>query len=178
MFAAEGDVTGMRVNVLQTKSLLLSRSPARCSIQVNGETKEQVEKFKYLEVVFTSDGEFEEEIARRTGVASDVLRQLARSTVTKTEVSLKTKLSVFKSIFIPMFTYGHEWWMKLRTLVQVAEMGFLRRVAGLTRLDMRQGKPPTQTAPKAGVHVRPKRAQQQRKTIFKDLFDVDRMHSE
>ncbi|VDP39228.1 unnamed protein product, partial [Soboliphyme baturini] len=126
----------MRVNASKTKSLVLSCSPARCSLQINGEAVEQVEKFEYLGTVFTSDGKLEEEIDGRVGVASDVLRELARPTVTKAELSLKTKLSIFKSIFIPVLTYGHESWTvteKLQTRGQAAEMGFLRRVAGFIR---------------------------------------------
>ncbi|VDO94369.1 unnamed protein product [Soboliphyme baturini] len=109
------------------------------STDINGATVEQVDKFKYLGIVFTSDGKLEVEIDGRIGVASGVLRKLARSIVTKAELSLKTKLSMFKSIFIPILIYAHEsrtMTEKLRTRVQAAEMGFLRRVAGLTRLDM------------------------------------------
>ncbi|VDO96939.1 unnamed protein product [Soboliphyme baturini] len=104
--AAECDVTGMRVNASKTKSLVLFRSPVRISLQINGETVKQVEKLKYLGTIFTSDGQLEEEIDRRIGVASGVLRELARPVVTKGELGLKTKLSVFKSIFIPLLTYG------------------------------------------------------------------------
>ncbi|VDP25617.1 unnamed protein product [Soboliphyme baturini] len=59
----------MRMNASKTKSLVLSRSPARCPLQMNGEAVEQVEKFKYLGVVLTSDGKLEEEIDRRTVMA-------------------------------------------------------------------------------------------------------------
>ncbi|VDP07738.1 unnamed protein product [Soboliphyme baturini] len=124
----------MRVNAPKTSRLVLS-----CSLQVNVYTEEQVEKFKYIRVMFTGDRKLEEEIHRRIGAASGVLDELARSTVTKAELSLKTKFSVFKSIFTPMLTCGHESWTiteKLRTRVQAPEMGFLRGVAGLTRLDI------------------------------------------
>ncbi|VDP42206.1 unnamed protein product [Soboliphyme baturini] len=77
-FAPECDVTGMCVNASKTKSLVLSRSSAHCSLQINGEEVEQVEKFKYLGTVFTSDGKLEEEIDRRIEVASVVLSELAR----------------------------------------------------------------------------------------------------
>ncbi|VDP41074.1 unnamed protein product [Soboliphyme baturini] len=71
----------MHVNASKTKSLVLCHSPARCSLQINGEVVEQVEKFKYFGIVLycTSDGKLEEEIDRRIGVASAVLRELARS---------------------------------------------------------------------------------------------------
>ncbi|VDP15044.1 unnamed protein product [Soboliphyme baturini] len=122
----------MRVNASKTKCLALSRFRARCSILINGEAVEQVEKFKYLTVVFTSDGKLEK---RYTGVLkkSVAFCVFARNTVTESELSLKTKLLVFKSIFIRMLTYGDEPWTmseKSRNRVHAAEMGFLR-VAGL-----------------------------------------------
>ncbi|VDP08943.1 unnamed protein product [Soboliphyme baturini] len=85
-FAAQCDVTGMLVNASKMKIQLLSRSPARCSLQINGEAMKQ---FKYLGIVFTSDGKLEEEINQRIGVASGVLREPARSIMTNAE--LKTE---------------------------------------------------------------------------------------
>ena len=58
--------------------------------------------------------------------------------VSKAELSRKAKISVFKSIYIPTLTYGHELWVmteRMRSRVQAAEMRFLRRVAGVTLLD-------------------------------------------
>jgi len=63
---------------------------------VSGNTLQQVEKFKYLGVVFTSNGRRSEEIDTRIGKAINaVLRELYRSVVTKRELSITAKLSVF-----------------------------------------------------------------------------------
>jgi len=43
-------------------------------LQVNGSTLQQVEKFKYLGVVFTSDGRRKEEIDKWIGKVNAVLR--------------------------------------------------------------------------------------------------------
>ena len=70
-----------------------------------------------------------------TGKANAVLRELYHPAVTKWKLSNTAKLSSFKSIFVPILTYGHESWvMSKRVLsqVQVAEMEFLWRVHGLT----------------------------------------------
>ena len=60
------------------------------------------------------------------------------SVVTKWELSNTAKLSVLKSVFVPILTYGHEsrvmTWIIL-SQVQAAEMGFLRRVHGATLRD-------------------------------------------
>ena len=57
-----------------------------------------------------------------------------RSVVVKRELSQKARLSIYQLIFVPTLTYGHELWVVIerpRSRVQVAEMSFLRRVAGL-----------------------------------------------
>jgi len=49
-----------------------------------------------------------QEIDTRIGKANAVLREIYRSVTTNRELSNTTKLSVFKSIFVPILTYGHE----------------------------------------------------------------------
>ncbi|CAM1326824.1 Uncharacterised protein r2_g3579 [Pycnogonum litorale] len=54
------------------------------------------------------------------------------------EAGVKTKLAVFKSVFVPILTYGHEPWVmteRTRSRIRAAEMAFLRRISGLTMLD-------------------------------------------
>ena len=128
---------GMKISTRKTEVLCLSRNPAQCTLQSSGTVLRQVEKFKYLGVAFTSDGRQDKEIDARIGQASAVLRELQRSVVLKRELSQTAKLAVFKSIFVPILTYGHELWVmteRVRSRIQAAEMGFLRRVKGVTRL--------------------------------------------
>ena len=137
-FAAACEIAGMKISTTKTEVLHLSRKPDQCSLHVDGVSLKQVEKFKYLGVAFTSDGKQDEEIDMRTGKASAVMRALHRSVVTKRELSKKAKLSVFKSIFIPILTYGHESWImteRVRSQVQASEMRFLRRIQGVTMFD-------------------------------------------
>ena len=101
----------------------------QCTLPVSGNTLQQVQK--YFGVVCTSKGRQNREIDARIGEANAVLRELYRSVVTKRELSNTAKLSVFKSFFVPIVTYGHESWvMAERKLsqVQAEEMGFLQRV--------------------------------------------------
>ncbi|PWA19879.1 hypothetical protein CCH79_00019501 [Gambusia affinis] len=58
--------------------------------------------------------------------------------VVKRELSQKGKLSIYRSIYVPTLIYGHELWVmteRTRSRIQAAEMGFLRRVAGLSLRD-------------------------------------------
>ena len=54
-------------------------------------------------------------------------------------ISIKAKLSVFRSVFVPILTYGHECWVmtkRVRSRVQAVKMGFLQKVRGLSLFDM------------------------------------------
>ena len=82
-----------------------------CSLRVGNEILPQVEEFKYLGVLFTSEGRMELEIDGRIGAASAVLRALHRPVVVKKELSQKAKLSIYRSIYVPTLTYGHELWV-------------------------------------------------------------------
>ena len=65
-------------------------------------------------------------------------RSLYRSVVVKKELSRKAKLSIYRSIYVPILTYGHELWdmtERTRSQIQAAEMSFLRRVAGRSLRD-------------------------------------------
>ena len=65
-----------------------------------------------------------------------VLRELYRSVAPKRELSNTAKLSVFKSIFVPILTYGHESWEMTEIIlaqVQASKMLFLQTVHGVTK---------------------------------------------
>ena len=129
---------GMKISTAKTETMCLSRQSAQCSLQVDGIPLKQTEKFKYLGVSFASDGRQNSELDSHIGKASAVARQLHRSVVLKRELCTKAKLSIFRSVYVPILTYGHECWTmteRVRSRVQAAEMGFLRRICGLTRLD-------------------------------------------
>jgi len=67
-----------------------------------------------------------------------VLRELNCSVVTKQDLSNTAKLSVFKSVFVSILTYGHEFWVMTKKIlfqVEAAEIGFLRRIQSVTPRD-------------------------------------------
>ena len=128
----------MRISISKSEAMVLSRKPMDCAVRVENETLSQVKEFKYLGVLFTSEGRTEQEISRRIGAAGAVLQSLRRTVVTKRELSRKAKLSVYRAIFVPTLTYGHEAWVmteRIRSRIQAAEMSFLRRVAGISLRD-------------------------------------------
>jgi len=107
-----------------------------------------------LGVVFTSDGMWSEEIETRIGKSNAVLRELYRSVSTKRELSNIAKLSVFKSVFVLILTYGHVSCVmaeRILTQVQAPNMAFLRRghavMKGRTGVRLRPGQETSLTLP-------------------------------
>ena len=125
----------MRISTSKSESMVLNRKRVECTLRVGDKILPQVEEFKYLGVLFTSEGRMKREIDRRISVASAVMQTLHGSVVGKRELSGKAKLLIYQSIFVPALTYGHELWVvteRSRSWVQAAEMS---RVAGLSLRD-------------------------------------------
>ncbi|KAI3371775.1 hypothetical protein L3Q82_024328 [Scortum barcoo] len=99
-FAAECEAAGMRISTSKSEAMVLDRKRVACPLRVGGEVLPQVEEFKYLGVLFTSEGKMEREIDRRIGAASAVMRSVYRTVVVKKELSRKVKLSIYQSVFI------------------------------------------------------------------------------
>jgi len=107
-FSAACDQPRKKISAKKIEVLCLSRRPRQCILQVSRNILQQVETFKYLRVVFTSDGSRNKGIDTRIDKANPVLPELYWSVVTKRELSKTAKLSVFKSVFVPILTCGHE----------------------------------------------------------------------
>ena len=87
--------------------------------------------------LFTSDGRQNSELDIRIGKASAVMRQLHRYVVLKRKLCTRKKLSIFRSVYVPILTYGHECRImneKVRSQVRKVGMGFLQRISSLTLL--------------------------------------------
>uniref|UniRef100_A0A8C6L319 Reverse transcriptase domain-containing protein n=1 Tax=Nothobranchius furzeri TaxID=105023 RepID=A0A8C6L319_NOTFU len=136
--AAECEAAGIRISTSKSETMVRDRERVACQLLVGREVLPQVEEFKYLGVLFTSEGRTDREIDRRIGSVSAVMRTLNRSIVVNRELSQKTRLSIYRSIYVPILTYGHELWVmteRTRSRIQAAEMSFLRRVARLSLRD-------------------------------------------
>ena len=64
---------GMKISSTKTETISLSRQPKQCFLQIGGVPLKQSEKFKYLNVSFTSDGTQNSELNIRMGKASAVM---------------------------------------------------------------------------------------------------------
>ncbi|TWW77416.1 hypothetical protein D4764_12G0008060 [Takifugu flavidus] len=67
---------GTRISTSKSESMVLARKKVECLLRVGKEVLPQVEVFKYLGILFTSEGRMEWEIDRRIGAASAVMQAL------------------------------------------------------------------------------------------------------
>ena len=56
-FAAECEAAGMRISTSKSETMVLSWKRVECPLRVGNEILPQVEEFKYLGVLFTSEGQ-------------------------------------------------------------------------------------------------------------------------
>ena len=75
------------------------------------DTKAERDVQVYLGVAFTSDGRQVEELDTRIGKASAKMRALHNLFAMKRELSKEAKLSIFKTVFVRILTYGHVSWV-------------------------------------------------------------------
>ncbi|KAI3376768.1 hypothetical protein L3Q82_000370 [Scortum barcoo] len=116
-------VAGMRISTSKSEAMVLDQKRVVCPLRVGGEVLPQVEEFKYLGVLFTSEGKMEREIDRRIGAESTVMRSVYRTIVVKMELSQRAKLLIYRSVYAPTLTYGHELWVvteRTRSWIQAA----------------------------------------------------------
>ena len=94
-FAAECEVAGMRISISKSEAMVLSRKPV-----VVNESSSQVKEFKYLGVLFMSEGMMGRGFDWRVGAAVAVLQALHHTVVMKRELIRKAKFSIYRSIFV------------------------------------------------------------------------------
>ena len=66
-FASECEATGMRVNTSKSEAMVLNRKPVVCLLRVLDESLPQVKEFKYLVVMFRTEGTMERVTAGESG---------------------------------------------------------------------------------------------------------------
>ena len=103
-------IKGLKINPQKTKTMILNRETKRHEIKPDREIMEQVDVYKYLGVMIKSNGSLKDEINQRIGKATKVYGQLGGCFINKKELTTKTKMSIFNSIYCPTLSYGSESW--------------------------------------------------------------------
>ena len=101
---------GLEINSSKTKYLLSSVSEGSSTLQIGGEVLEKVNSFKYLGSEILPSGQAKDEIKLRVDKARQAFMQLYCSLWKRSEISMKTKLRVYKACVRPILVYGCETW--------------------------------------------------------------------
>ena len=128
----------MKVNEEKTKIMITGRGSTQTNISLNQRTLDQVDTFRYLGVQLNDKGYHDAEINARLENTSKLYHSLRIPFIGKREISGKTKITVYKTVFVPTLTFGCETWVltkSMKSKLQAMEMKYLRRVAGVTKMD-------------------------------------------
>lgn len=77
-------------------------------LRVGDKVLPQEEEFRYRRILFTSEGEMEQEADRRIGAASAVMQSFYWSAVVKNELTQSARLLIYQSSYTPTLTYSHK----------------------------------------------------------------------
>ena len=134
--AKEGsEAKGLSMNVRKTKTMVISKNEnVTANILVENETLEQLDTFKYLGQLITSDAKNEKEIRARIAMAKGRFEKMYKLFESK-QISTKLKLRMINCYVYSILLYGCETWTLTKTLcdkLEACEMFLLRRMGKIS----------------------------------------------
>ena len=128
---------GMMMNVKKTKMMVLNGEIEE-PIVIRGEKVEEEKSFPYLGVSVRQEPSSCEEVAVRIGKAVKVFRALHHALWKRKQVSVETKVAIYRAAVLPVLLYGAEVWVlsvKESTRLEVFHRKCLRMILGITKKD-------------------------------------------
>ena len=105
----KGKPYGMEMNIIKTKSMVISRkkSAPKISISVEGKPIQQVDRMVYLGYMATEDGKCDKEIKRRIGIARTAFESMAKILISR-NISIELRSRIAKCYIWSTLLYGAE----------------------------------------------------------------------
>ena len=96
----KGKPYGMEMNIIKTKSMVISRKKPvpNISISVEGKPIQQVDRMVYLGYMATEDGKCDKEIKRRIGIARTAFESMAKI-LTSRNISIQLRCYILSTTF-------------------------------------------------------------------------------
>ena len=120
---------GMEISSEKSKVMVNTTRNTHASITLNGQTLDEVDKFKYLGALITKDGTSDKEIRTRIATASAAMSNLNK--IWKSKIDLRIKIKLYKSLITTIFLYGCEAWTLTANnekKIQAFEMKCFRKI--------------------------------------------------
>ena len=110
-FARSCDSMGPKINVGRSKVLMVKMDQMESceKVRVNGEELQEVDKFKYLGVMISTDGGMGEELAHRVLEGRKVWGTMAKLWK-ENMISREVKRKLCERVVTPTVVYGSETW--------------------------------------------------------------------
>ena len=102
----ESERSGLKLNIQKTK--IMASNPIT-SWQIDGKTVETMTDFIFLVSKITADGDCSHEIKRRLLLGRKAMTNLD-SMLKSRDITLLTKVSLFKAMVFPVVMYGYKSW--------------------------------------------------------------------
>jgi hypothetical protein len=125
---------GLKLNESKTKILSTPSGPIPCNLTANGQTIEEVKYFNYLGSIVNDRANMDEEITNRLNAASRSFWRLRERVFDSHDLTLSTKIAVYKAVVIPTMTYGCETWVNYRRHTKSLEKLQQRHLRQLLRI--------------------------------------------
>ena len=106
-----GQLYGMEMNIIKTKSMMISRKKPvpNISISVEGKPIQQLDKMVYLGYMATEDRKCDKEIKRRIGIVRTAFESMVEI-LTSRNISIELRSRIAKCYIWSTLLYGAETW--------------------------------------------------------------------
>src|SRR6476469_7431713 len=129
----------MKINIKKTKAMVVSRNRGeRVNITVEGQSVEQVSKFRYLGSLISEDGRCLDDVKTRIGMAKDALNKRKELLTKSIRVDLRKRL-VKKLVWTVVLYRGEALTMRKEEInrLNAFEMWVWRRIGMVSWMDKR-----------------------------------------
>jgi hypothetical protein len=127
----------MKINIKKTKTMVVSKHEGiNLDIRIDGQSLEQVKKFKYLGAMITEDGRCINDVKMRIGMAKEAF--VKRKELLTSRISRDLRKKMVKTLVWPIALYGCETWtMKKEEMerLNAFEMWIWRRMERVSYKD-------------------------------------------
>ena len=132
----KGKPYGMEMNIIKTKSMVISRKKPvpNISISVEGKPMQHVDRMVYFGYMATEDGKWDKEIKRRMGIARAAFESIAKIPTAR-NISIKLRSYIVKCYIWSTLLYGGETWTLTKVThdkLEAFEMWLYRRMLGIS----------------------------------------------
>lgn len=141
-FTSAANNFGLTISIKKTEVMFQAapydRTASAPMITVDGEQLTNCDQFTYLGSVLSADCQLDKEISQRIGKASASFGALRQRVWKSHDISLKTKVALYRACVISVLTYGCESWTLYRRQIDRLEAFHHRCLRKILRISWRE----------------------------------------